>query len=235
MTSETPDTTPRATTGRWQRAGWATTLLAGGAVAGAVLTGNLPAFATTSPSPSGSSATGVAGDGANDAGDRDGDRRGGHDEAALTGATADKVKAAALAKVPGATVVRLEKDSDGAVYEALLTKADGSAVTVKLNARFVVTGVETGGMRGGGHDGDGPGRGHDGNGPGRGHDEVAVSAADAAKVKAAAVAKYPGATVDRVEGVTGAGFEAHVTKADGTRVEVLLDAAFAVTGEETGH
>src|SRR3954447_3214029 len=45
----------------------------------------------------------------------------GHDgETALTGTTAAKVKAAALAKYPGATVQRVETDSDG-VYEAHLT------------------------------------------------------------------------------------------------------------------
>ena len=38
-------------------------------------------------------------------------------ETALTGTTAAKVKAAALAKYPGATIERVETDSDG-VYEA---------------------------------------------------------------------------------------------------------------------
>ena len=63
----------------------------------------------------------------------------------LTGTTAAKVKAAALAKLPVATVLRVEKDGDGAVYEAHLTKTDGTHVTVKLDVGFSVTAVETGG------------------------------------------------------------------------------------------
>lgn len=117
--------------------------MAGGALGGAVLAANLPASAgDTTPNPSSSS--GVAGTESRDLHrDNGGDFR--HRESALTGATATKVKAAALKKVPGATVDRLERDADGAVYEAHLTKPDGSQVTVKLNARFAVTGVETGG------------------------------------------------------------------------------------------
>src|SRR3954454_18693418 len=74
-------------------------------------------------------------------------------ETPLTGATADKVKAAALAKYPGATIVRLETDSDG-VYEAHITTKSGSALIVQVGKDFSVTGTPTGG--GGDHDGDGP-------------------------------------------------------------------------------
>jgi len=49
--------------------------------------------------------------------------------------------AAALAKYPGATVQRVETDSDG-VYEAHLLKADGTPVTVEVNKAFAVTGLE---------------------------------------------------------------------------------------------
>jgi len=65
-------------------------------------------------------------------------------EALLTGDTADKVKAAALAAVPGGTVERVENDAEGAVYEAHMVKADGSHVTVKLDASFKVTSTEDG-------------------------------------------------------------------------------------------
>jgi len=66
-------------------------------------------------------------------------------ETLLTGDTAAKVKAAALAAVPGATVVRVETDSSGAsTYEAHLKKADGSYVTVEVNSSFTVTGTESG-------------------------------------------------------------------------------------------
>jgi uncharacterized membrane protein YkoI len=44
------------------------------------------------------------------------------------------VTAAAKAKVPGGTIVRVEADADGtAAYEAHMVKADGSPVTVYVN------------------------------------------------------------------------------------------------------
>jgi hypothetical protein len=60
-------------------------------------------------------------------------------ETLLTGTTAAKVKAAALAAVPGATVIRVETDSAGSPYEAHLTKSDGTQVTVKVDSNFKVT------------------------------------------------------------------------------------------------
>jgi hypothetical protein len=65
-------------------------------------------------------------------------------ETLLTDGTADKVKQAALDKVSGATVLRVETDSEGSPYEAHLQKSDGSEVTVKVNKQFEVTAVETG-------------------------------------------------------------------------------------------
>ncbi|HEU0336744.1 MAG TPA: PepSY domain-containing protein [Gaiellaceae bacterium] len=66
------------------------------------------------------------------------------DETALTGDTAAKVRAAAEAKVPGGTVVRVETDADGhAAYEAHMTKADGTPVTVYVDEQFEVVGVES--------------------------------------------------------------------------------------------
>jgi uncharacterized membrane protein YkoI len=61
-------------------------------------------------------------------------------ETALTGDTAAKVKAAALAKVDG-TVLRVESDRGG-VYEAHVRKADGTEVEVKVGKDFAVTAVE---------------------------------------------------------------------------------------------
>ena len=52
--------------------------------------------------------------------------------------------AAAQTAVPGGTIQRVENDAEGAVYEAHMTKADGTQVTVKLDANFAVTGTETG-------------------------------------------------------------------------------------------
>jgi hypothetical protein len=65
------------------------------------------------------------------------------DEHLLTGDTASKVRAAALAKYPGAAIQRVETDSDG-VYEAHLTTADGKRVTVEVGKDFAVTGEEQG-------------------------------------------------------------------------------------------
>ncbi|MDQ6796540.1 MAG: PepSY domain-containing protein [Actinomycetota bacterium] len=65
-------------------------------------------------------------------------------EELLTGDTAEKVKAAALGAVPGGTVERVENDAEGSAYEAHMTKADGSHVTVKVDAGFNVTGTEEG-------------------------------------------------------------------------------------------
>lgn len=65
-------------------------------------------------------------------------------ETALTGASASKARAAALAAVPGATVIRVETDSAGAAYEAHLRKSDGTYVTVKLDKGFDVTATQSG-------------------------------------------------------------------------------------------
>jgi uncharacterized membrane protein YkoI len=75
-------------------------------------------------------------------------------ETLLTGDTAEKVKAAAQAKVPGATILRVETDAEGSPYEAHMRKSDGSEVTVKVDKDFNATSVE---------DGPGPG-GHGGQG-----------------------------------------------------------------------
>jgi hypothetical protein len=118
-------------------------LLAAGAVAGAIVAGTFAANAAggDTSGTSGSSSTSSYGprDGR---GDRDG---GGHaGEAVLTGSNAAKVRAAALKAVPGGTVVRVETDSGDAAYEAHMTRADGTQVTVKFDKSFKVTGVEDG-------------------------------------------------------------------------------------------
>ncbi|HSX44168.1 MAG TPA: hypothetical protein VLE69_02620 [Candidatus Saccharimonadales bacterium] len=65
-------------------------------------------------------------------------------EELLTGDTAEKVKAAALAAVPGGTVQRVETDAEGSPYEAHMTKSDGTQVTVKVDSNFKVTTTENG-------------------------------------------------------------------------------------------
>ena len=67
------------------------------------------------------------------------------DETVLTGDTASKVTTAAKAKVPGATIERVETDADGhAAYEAHMMKSDGSGITVYVNKQFEVVGSEDG-------------------------------------------------------------------------------------------
>ena len=185
-------------------------MLAAGLVAGGVLAGSLTANAASSPSPGPSTGT------TNGAEQRPA-------ETALTGDTLAKVKAAVLKKYPGATFDRVETDSDG-VYEAHITKQDGTRTTVELDKSFAITGEEAG--RGG------PGgRGHGGpGGPGAG--ETALTGDTLAKVKAAVLKKYPGATFDRVETDNDGVYEAHITEKDGTRTTVEVDKDFEVTGEE---
>jgi hypothetical protein len=71
------------------------------------------------------------------------------DETLLTGDTLAKVTAAAQAKVSGGTITRVETDADGnAAYEAHMTKADGTPVTVYVDKDFNVVSVESGGPGG---------------------------------------------------------------------------------------
>ena len=62
------------------------------------------------------------------------------DEQLLTDEIADKMTAAAKAREPGATIERVETDSDG-VYEAHMVRADGTHITVQVGADFQVTNV----------------------------------------------------------------------------------------------
>src|SRR4051794_12602734 len=68
-----------------------------------------------------------------------------------------------------------------------------------------------------------------------GKQEQPLSAGVAAKVKAAALKKVPGATIERVETDVdhGSPYEAHVRKSDRTELEVLVNKDFAVTAVNT--
>ena len=121
--------------------------LTAAAVAGAFLAGVLAVGAITaataqtgSTDPTADSSTA---DPADPRGARDESQPQRADEQLLTGDNADKARAAALAKYPGATIQRVETDSDG-VYEAHLTTADGQRVTVEFDADFNITGEESG-------------------------------------------------------------------------------------------
>jgi hypothetical protein len=66
------------------------------------------------------------------------------DETLLTGDAEAKVRAAALTKVAGGTIVRVETDADGnAAYEAHMTKSDGTPVTVYVDKQYSVVSVES--------------------------------------------------------------------------------------------
>lgn len=131
-------------------------ILAGGTLVVAGFAGGAALAATGSASAS----TSAAGEGASqEAGTLDPTRSIRSDEHLLTGTTARKVTAAALAKYPGATVQRVETDSDG-VYEAHIVTSAGAEVIVQVGKDFAVTGTQTGGGHGvhgghGDHDGDG--------------------------------------------------------------------------------
>ena len=142
-------------------------------------------------------------------------------ETPLDGEVAAQVTAAAQAAVPDGTIDRVETDNDG-VYEAHMTKADGTHVIVQVGADFAVT-ATIDQAQGGGHGGPG--------GPGNG--ETLLTGDTAASVTAAAQAAIPDGTIDRVETDSdGSPYEAHVTKADGTHVVVKVDASFTVTSTE---
>ena len=139
------DVTQSGAPNRWRSRGAAAALVAGGLLAGGVLASTLAATAAgTSPSadPSSTAAAPAAPDAT-----RDESKSQRPDETLLTGTTAAKVRAAALAKYPGATIQRVETDSDG-VYEAHLVTAAGQRVTVEVGKTFAITGEEAGGHGG---------------------------------------------------------------------------------------
>ena len=65
--------------------------------------------------------------------------------------------------------------------------------------------------------------------------ETVLTGDTATKVTAPAQAAVPGATIDRVENdAEGATYEAHMTKSDGSRVTVKINADFSVASIEDG-
>jgi hypothetical protein len=116
-------------------------------VAGGDLINSIPTSADSNTTSTSSSTDSSSNSDSKDATDQS---KGGHvgqngtKEELLTGDTAQKVKDAALAAVPGATVDRTETDAEGATYEAHMTKSDGSHVTIKLDENFKVTSTEDG-------------------------------------------------------------------------------------------
>ena len=115
------------------------------AVGGATIANAASSTTSTTPSSTASGTAPQGPQGGPGAPGRD-PHQGGHTvngktETLLTGDTEAKVKAAALAKVPG-TVERVETNVDSsAPYEAHITKADGSQVEVQVGGDFTVSAV----------------------------------------------------------------------------------------------
>jgi hypothetical protein len=123
-----------------------TKLVTAAAVGAAVVGGAAFANAATSGSSSSSAQSGAYAAPQGGAPQAFDPSKGGHtvngrSEAPLSGSTASKVRAAAVAKVPG-TVERVETNVDSsAPYEAHIRKADGTEVEVQVNRDFTVAAV----------------------------------------------------------------------------------------------
>jgi hypothetical protein len=118
------------------------------------------------------------------------------------------VKAAALAEVPGATVLRTEAGGPGnAAYHAHIKTSAGKLEVVLVNSSCQATADRSRGHRG-------PGR-HDG-----AHGaETPLTGDTKSSVEAAVLAEYPGATIERTETNTddSAPYESHImTRSSGS-------------------
>jgi uncharacterized membrane protein YkoI len=146
-------------------------------------------------------------------------------EKPVTGDDATKAKAAAVKAAGSGTAGAVTTDFRGSGYEVTVTKSDGSTVEIHLDASFNVMQ----GPGGGDHGGFGHG------GPGNG--ENALTGDTATKAKAAALTKVGGtvdaATTETDSSNSAAAYEVHVTKTDGSHVEVILDKDFTVLSVET--
>ena len=182
----------------------------------------------------GAALAGAAGTSSSSATDPPGGR--GHAQReALSSGVAAKVKAAALTKVPGATVLRTESGGPYSTkYHAHIRTSSGEEQVVLVNADFSATAVQADRGRGGRGPGD-----HDGGHRGGHGGETALTGETKTKVEAAVNAKYPGATIERTEtNVDGsAPYESHITTADGKQLEVQVSKAFEVVAanEQPAH
>jgi hypothetical protein len=142
---ETNGTTRAGLPKRWLGAAG---LIGAGLLAGGILAGSQIAGAATGSSSSGSKTASSVASSSNSSSSSNANGGSpmdpakmthGPGETLLTGTAAEKATAAAKAAVPGATIIRVETDSDGAAYEAHMQKADGTYVTVEMDSNFKVT------------------------------------------------------------------------------------------------
>jgi len=117
-------------------------LVGGGLVAGGILAGTLSANAATTDTSGSTAPSSTSQEPPAPTGNGDPSQAQRSDEQLLTGDTATKVTDAAMAKYPGATIQRVETDSDG-VYEAHIVTADGQQVIVQVGGDFTVTGTQS--------------------------------------------------------------------------------------------
>ena len=121
-------------------------LVTGAVVATAAVSAAAIATAASTSGASSSSTTPAASSGAAQGQPQRDPSQGGHSvdgktEKLLTGDVASKVRAAALAKVPG-TVERVETNVDSsASYEAHIRKSDGTEVEVQVASDYTVSAV----------------------------------------------------------------------------------------------
>ena len=143
----------------------------------------------------------------------------------LSSDVAAKVKAAALDKVPGATVLRTEAGGPyGTAYHAHIKTSDGKLQVVLIDSSFNATAVQADRGPGGRGPGGRPG------GPGGGRGETDLTGDTKSKVEAAVLAKYPNATIVRTETNTdgSAPYESHIRTSDGQELEVHVSKDFEV-------
>jgi hypothetical protein len=142
---------------------------------------------------------------------------------ALSSGVAAKVKAAALEKVPGATVVRTEAGGPyTTAYHAHIKTSAGAQKVVLVDSSFQATAIQADQGRGG--------KGRGGHRGGRGAGETALTGDTKDKVEAAVLAKYSGATVVRTETNrdSTAPYESHIKTSAGKELEVLVSKDFKV-------
>lgn len=198
-------------------AGLGALALGGSAIAGAADDNNT---SSSSQGTSSFSAQGAPGPGGA------GPRPGGPPREPLSSENAAKVKAAAIDKVSGATVLRTEAGGPyGTPYHAHIRTSDGKRQVVLVDSEFKATAVQADrGPRGPG----GPGRGGHHGGPGG--REAALTGETRKKVEAAVLDKYSGATILRTEKNNdgSAPYESHIRTSDGKELEVLVSKDFEV-------